>query len=179
MRQCLLPESSSPGKLGFGMQDYTLTHPSCDVGPYILETLEAAIVLRIAPKSSPAGTPRRVFHPQHPACCPRPHESEGRSPKGRSQECHGCVMSALSQVSDLSAQKHGNHADSSESSNCRQQSLAFLTTHLELVNCSTVSLPLVAGSLAAKPLLSAVLCSGYIPLKGLPTSSAAPASTPP
>ena len=34
-----------------------------------------------------------------------------------------------SQVLDLSAKKHGNRADSSELSNCRQQSLAFLTTH--------------------------------------------------
>ena len=63
-------------------------------------------------------------------------------------------MSALSEVKDLSAQKHGNRADSSELSSCRQQSWAFLTTHSEVVNCSTVSLPLVAESLATKPLMS-------------------------
>ena len=29
---------------------------------------------------SEAGTPRRVSYPQNSACCPRPHESRGRSP---------------------------------------------------------------------------------------------------
>ena len=85
-------------------------------------------------------------------------------------------MSTLSQVSDSSAQKRGNRADSSASSKCWQQSLAFLTTRLEIASCSTVSLPLVAGSLATKPLRSAVLCNGCMQLKELPTSLVAPPS---
>ena len=73
----------------------------------------------------------------------------------------------------LLAQKHGTHAVSSELSSCRPQSLAFLTTHFEAVNCSIVSLPLVAASLATKLLMSAAHCSGSIPLKELPIGLAA------
>ena len=106
-----------------------------------------------------------------------PYELRGSSPrKERLQEYHVCVMSALSQALDSSAQKRGNRADSSASSKCRQQSLAFLTTRLEIASCSTVSLPLVAGSLATKPLRSAVLCNGCMQLKELPTSLVVPPS---
>ena len=88
-----------------------------------------------------------------------PMNLEGAVPKGRSQVQRPRVVSIESGIG-LVGPEAWHSSDSSELSNCCQQSLAFLTTHFEVANCSTVTLPLAAESLAAKPLMSAVYCSG-------------------
>ena len=77
--------------------------------------------------------------------------------KGPLQAYHAYDMSALSQVSDSSAQMLGKTAGSSESSKCQPLSLALLTVLFETANCSTVSLHLAAESSATKSLRSAAL----------------------
>ena len=79
-------------------------------------------------------------------------------------------MSALSQASDLLAQRLGNVADSFESSECPQQSLGLLTMRFEVANYLAVSLHLAAGSSGIKPLRNAVPCNGCMRLKELPIS---------
>ena len=147
----------------FGCEFLHLTTQTCLEDPIwdkLQQSMEYCIIFKDCSEVLPSQELLEGY-PIHkiPLAVHVPMNPEGVVPEG-SQECHAHVMSALSQVLDLSAQKHGNRADSSELSSCRQQSWAFLTTHLEVVNCSTVSLPLVAESLATKPLMSAVHCSG-------------------
>ena len=85
--------------------------------------------------------------------------------KGPLQVYRACVMSALSQVSGSSVQMLGKIADSSASSNCRPLSWASQIMRFEIANCSTVSLPPVAGCLATKSLRSAARYNGCMQLK--------------
>ena len=95
-----------------------------------------------------AGTPRRVSHvPMNP---------EGVVPEG--------AFAGVPRLRHVSVESGIRLIGPEAWQSCRQ------------LRCSTVSLPLVAGSLATKPLRSAVLCSGKMQLKELPTSLAVPPS---
>ena len=59
----------------------TQTYLEDPIWDKLQQSMEYCIIFKDCSKVQPCRTPRRVSHPQHPACCPRPHESRGSGPR--------------------------------------------------------------------------------------------------